>query len=96
VLARDGAEALARFEGAELYLIWMDIQISVMHGVPATAHILALQGSRRVQFIYVSAHDPEGGLMQAIESGGDDDLTMPILAERLRPKLRTGTCALGL
>jgi len=96
VLARDGAEAIERFKGCDPDLILMDIQMPVMDGFQTTAHIRALQGSRWVPVIYVTAHDLEGGLMQAIESGGDDYLTKPISAELLRAKLRAATRALGL
>ncbi len=96
VLARDGAEAIARFQDGDPDLILMDIQMPVMDGFQTTAQIRALQGSRWVPVIYVTAHDLEGGLMQAIESGGDDYLTKPISAELLRAKLRAATRALGL
>lgn len=96
VLARDGAEAIERFKDCDPDLILMDIQMPVMDGFRTTAHIRELQGSRWVPVIYVTAHDLEGGLMQAIESGGDDYLTKPISAELLRAKLRAATRALGL
>lgn len=96
VLARSGAEAIECFKQSEPDLILMDIRMPVMGGFETTAKIRALQGSRWVPVIYVTAYDVEGGLVRAIESGGDDYLTKPISAELLRAKLRAASRALGL
>lgn len=96
VSARDGREALDRFKEHSPDLILMDIRMPVMDGFETTAEIRALQGSRWVPVIYVTAHDVEGGLVQAIEAGGDDYLTKPISAELLRAKLRAATRSLTL
>lgn len=96
VLARSGAEAIECFKQSEPDLILMDIRMPVMDGFQTTAQIRALQGTRWVPVIYVTAYDVEGGLVQAIESGGDDYLTKPISAELLRAKLRAASRALSL
>lgn len=96
VTARDGREAIERFNEAAPDLILMDIRMPVMDGFETTAEIRALQGSRWVPVIYVTAYDVEGGLVQAIEAGGDDYLTKPISAELLRAKLRAASRALNL
>jgi CheY-like chemotaxis protein len=96
ILARSGAEAIDCFKQSEPDLILMDIRMPVMDGFETTAQIRALQGSRWVPVIYVTAYDVEGGLAQAIESGGDDYLTKPISAELLRAKLRAASRALSL
>lgn len=96
VLARSGAEAIECFTQSEPDLILMDIRMPVMDGFQTTARIRALQGPRWVPVIYVTAYDVEGGLVQAIESGGDDYLTKPISAELLRAKLRAASRALSL
>lgn len=96
VSARDGMEAVARFRQCAPDLILMDIRMPVMDGFQTTAEIRALQGTRWVPVIYVTAHDVEGGLVQAIEAGGDDYLTKPISAELLRAKLRAAARALSL
>jgi CheY-like chemotaxis protein len=96
LLARSGAEAIECFKQSEPDLILMDIRMPVMDGFRTTEQIRALQGSRWVPVIYVTAYDVEGGLVQAIEAGGDDYLTKPISAELLRAKLRAASRALGL
>lgn len=96
VLARSGAEAIEYFKQIEPDLILMDIRMPVMDGFETTAQIRSLQGPRWVPVIYVTAYDVEGGLVQAIESGGDDYLTKPISAELVRAKLRAASRALSL
>jgi CheY-like chemotaxis protein len=96
VLARGGDEAVELFRERAPDLILMDVWMPSMDGFQTTERIRGLQGTRWVPVIYVTAQDLEGGLVRAIEAGGDDYLTKPIAADLLHAKLRAAGRILAL
>jgi CheY-like chemotaxis protein len=96
VRACGGDEAVMQFQACAPDLVLMDVRMPSTDGLRATERVRKLQGSRWVPVIYVTAQDSEGGIIAAIEAGGDDCLTKPITADLLRAKLRGAARILSL
>lgn len=86
--ARDGTSAVECFTAHAPDLILIDLAIPGTDSFKTTARIRELQGARWVPVVYLSARDLEGGVIEAIEAGGDDYLSKPIAVDLLRAKLK--------
>ncbi len=85
VLAKNGKEALEAFKKHAFDLIFMDVQMPVMNGYEATAHIRELEKNtkRRVPIIALTAYALQGDAERCLQAGMDDYLTKPLNFKRV-------------
>jgi signal transduction histidine kinase/CheY-like chemotaxis protein len=83
VLARDGVEAIEKFNGRKFDLVLMDVQMPEMGGFEATAKIREAETGCRTPIIALTAHAMKGDRERCLASGMDDYLSKPIDASRL-------------
>ncbi|MCL4170923.1 UNVERIFIED_CONTAM: hypothetical protein GTU68_008649, partial [Idotea baltica] len=90
-VARDGAEALARFRELDPDLILLDVMLPLVSGVDVCREIRA---ESSVPIIMVTAKASEIDTVVALEIGADDYVTKPYrlreLVARMRAVLRRG------
>ena len=77
VHAENGQEAIEHFQHDRPDLVLMDIKMPVMDGYEATKRIKAMSGDIFVPVIFLTATSEKDGLVNCVESGGDDFLTKP-------------------
>ncbi|MBF0271195.1 MAG: SpoIIE family protein phosphatase [Magnetococcales bacterium] len=81
---RDGVEAFALHHPD---LVLMDIRMPGMNGYEAAREIKTLHASHFTPIIFLTAVTDEEGLVQCIDSGGDDFLTKPFNRTILQAKI---------
>jgi signal transduction histidine kinase/ActR/RegA family two-component response regulator len=81
----NGAEAVEAFTQAPFDVVLMDLQMPVMDGFEAIAHIRALESptGRRTPIIVLSANAQSEHLAASAAAGADSHLAKPILASTL-------------
>ncbi|ABK44953.1 multi-sensor hybrid histidine kinase [Magnetococcus marinus MC-1] len=92
VVAWDGEEALTRFnEDGPFDLIFMDMQMPIMDGYAATAHIRALEQARHLTatpIVALTAHALQGDEQRSLQAGCNAHLTKPIRKAHLLAAIR--------
>jgi PAS domain S-box-containing protein len=84
----NGEQAIAAVAGGAYDAVLMDVQMPVLDGIQATAHIRALPPpANRVRIIAVTAHAMAGAREQYLAMGMDDYLAKPIDVRALPGKL---------
>jgi signal transduction histidine kinase/DNA-binding response OmpR family regulator len=83
VLARDGVEAVEKFNGQKFDLVLMDVQMPEMGGIEATARIREMEAGLRTPIIALTAHAMSGDQQRCLNAGMDDYLAKPIHASTL-------------
>ena len=78
LVARDGAEGLAVAAQARPDLVVMDLQMPVMDGYEAAAHLKADAGLAQVPIVAVTAYAMVGDQERILQRGFDGYLTKPI------------------
>jgi len=90
-LARDGREAIERFEATRPALVLLDVMLPQMTGIDVCRE---LRSRSRVPIIMVTAKDAEIDAVVGLEIGADDYVTKPFrlreLIARVRAALRRG------
>ena len=87
LLAADGQAGVALFASERPELVLMDIRMPRMNGYEAAREIKRMSSDRFVPVIFLTAVTDEEGLVQCIESGGDDFLTKPFNRTILQAKI---------
>ncbi|MBF0184448.1 MAG: fused response regulator/phosphatase [Magnetococcales bacterium] len=85
--AEDGQAGVEMFDSERPELVLMDIRMPRMNGYEAAREIKRLSSDRFVPIIFLTAVTDEEGLVQCIESGGDDFLTKPFNRILLQAKI---------
>ena len=83
VLARDGVEAVEKFNGQKFDLVFMDVQMPEMSGIEATARIRKTEAGLRTPNVALTAHAMSGDQQRCLDAGMDDYLSKPIRASTL-------------
>jgi two-component system, sensor histidine kinase len=89
-LAANGAEAVELAQHEKVDVILMDIQMPVMSGFDATAHIRSWETGlgRRTPIIALTAHAVKGDRERCLDAGMDDYITKPVQYDLLAAALR--------
>jgi two-component system OmpR family response regulator len=92
--ARDGKEALARFEQRPADLVVLDVTMPEMDGLEACRR---LRARSQVPILFLSSREEEVDRVLGLEMGGDDYLTKPFgtreLIARVKAVLRRASAA---
>ncbi len=83
VVANNGKEALGTWESEFFDLILMDVQMPVMDGFEATAHIREKEKDTHIPIIAMTAHAMKGDRQRCLEAGMDNYISKPINAKEL-------------
>jgi CheY-like chemotaxis protein len=88
VSARSGEEALAYALREQFSVALVDVAMPGMNGLEVAVHLKALERSRDIPIIFITAfgHDPEE-IHRAYSAGGADYLVKPLDAEIVRKKV---------
>lgn len=89
VLARNGREAIERFEDSHPSLIVLDVMMPVLDGYQACRAIKRSAQGRSVPIVMLTALADVEEKIHALECGADDFLTKPINREELRTRIRS-------
>ncbi len=85
IQARDGAEALERFEADEVDLIVLDLMLPRVDGLEVCKRIRATSA---VPIIMLTARDDEVDKVLGLEIGADDYITKPFSIREFRSRVR--------
>lgn len=97
VVARDGAEAIARVEdGAPFDVILMDCQMPNVDGYEATRHIRAHERDRHTWIVALTASALDEDIRRSLASGMDAHLSKPYTLDDLRSALARPAAAVPL
>ncbi|MGQ3066968.1 MAG: ATP-binding protein [Brevundimonas sp.] len=87
VIAENGAEAVAAFEGAAFDIVLMDMQMPVMDGLTATRALRDIEatspGRPRTPIVMLSANAMAEHRAQGAEAGADHHIAKPVTAASL-------------
>jgi DNA-binding response OmpR family regulator len=85
IQARDGMEALERFEADEIDLIVLDLMLPKLDGLEVCKRIRA---TSNVPIIMLTARDDEVDKVLGLEIGADDYITKPFSIREFRSRVR--------
>ena len=88
ITAESGEQAIEKFQSEFPDIILMDIMMSGMSGLEATAKIKALSDDKWVPVIFMSALASDEDKIKGLDIGGDDYITKPIEFSILGAKLK--------
>ncbi|MGD0712729.1 MAG: response regulator transcription factor [Gaiellaceae bacterium] len=83
--ARDGEEALARFEGERIDLVVLDVMLPKLDGLEVCRR---LRAHSTVPIIMLTARDDELDKVVGLELGADDYITKPFSIREFRSRVR--------
>ncbi len=87
VIARDGADGVAKAGSEQPDLILMDLSLPVLDGWEATRRIKQSGSTGRIPLIVLTANAMAGEREKAFEAGCDDFDTKPVEFDRLLGKI---------
>jgi two-component system cell cycle response regulator DivK len=87
LIARDGADGVAKAGSEQPDLILMDLSLPVLDGWEATRQIKQGAGTGKIPLIVLTANAMAGEKEKAFEAGCDDFDTKPVEFERLLGKI---------
>src|SRR3990167_3248315 len=87
-LARDGVEAIEKYQMERPSIILMDAMMPNMDGITATRQIKAMAGDAMVLALFLTSLSDELSLVSCLEAGGDDFITKPYRPAVLNAKIR--------
>jgi two-component system, cell cycle response regulator DivK len=88
LIARDGAEGVAKAGAEKPDLILMDLGLPVLDGLEATRRIKADAATRAIPLIALTANAMTTDKDKALEAGCDDFDTKPVDFDRLLGKMK--------
>jgi two-component system cell cycle response regulator DivK len=87
IMAENGEEALEKAQSMSPHLILMDMNLPVMDGWEATRRLKAMEATKTIPIIALTAHAMVDDLRSTLKAGCDDYDTKPIDFERLMRKI---------
>lgn len=87
LIARDGADGVAKAGSEQPDLILMDLSLPVLDGWEATRQIKQGESTGKIPLIVLTANAMAGEKEKAFEAGCDDFDTKPVEFERLLAKI---------
>lgn len=87
IIARDGADGVAKAGSEQPDLILMDLSLPVLDGWEATRQIKQGESTGKIPLIVLTANAMAGEKEKAFEAGCDDFDTKPVEFERLLAKI---------
>lgn len=88
VVARDGREALSKFEAERPQAVVLDAMMPVHDGFEVLRRIRASYENNDVPIIMLSARRSEADIVGALELGASDYIVKPFLPEELMVRLQ--------
>lgn len=88
IIARDGREAIARFEQTRPAAVVLDAMMPVHDGMEVLRRIRANEEFGDVPVIILSARRNEDDIVRALEMGASDYIVKPFLPEELMVRLQ--------
>lgn len=88
LIARDGADGVAKAGSEQPDLILMDLSLPVLDGWEATRQIKQGDATRQIPLIVLTANAMAGEKEKAFEAGCDDFDTKPVEFDRLLGKIK--------
>lgn len=89
-LARDGAEALARFQSCAPDLVVLDVMMPRLTGFEVLARLRELEGEKKaVPVLMLSARASQEDIVKGFELGVSDYVTKPFMIGELRARIRS-------
>src|SRR5437588_1073514 len=85
VQARDGAEALSRFDAEDIDLVVLDVMLPKLDGLEVCKRLRARSA---VPIVMLTARDDELDKVLGLELGADDYITKPFSIRELRSRVR--------
>jgi DNA-binding response OmpR family regulator len=85
VQARDGEEALSRFEAEEIDLVVLDVMLPKLDGLEVCKR---LRAGSAVPIVMLTARDDELDKVLGLELGADDYITKPFSIREFRSRIR--------
>lgn len=82
-IAKDGIEGVEAFQRFQPHVIWMDRRMPNMDGIEATLQIRALENSRQVKIIALTASAFTDEREEMLKSGMDDFIRKPYRASEI-------------
>lgn len=89
VVARDGAEGVAKAESEKPDLILLDVVMPKMDGIEACRRIRALPLSKQMPIIMVTTRSEAGNVETAYKNGCNDYINKPLNNAELLAKVRS-------
>ena len=87
LIAINGEEAVTLIEKEQPSVVLMDISLPVMDGFEATRRLKAMDTTKTIPIIALTAHAMSGDREKAIEAGCDDYDVKPVELTRLLTKI---------
>lgn len=88
IIAGDGEAGIEQARREQPSLILMDLSLPIMDGWEATRKLKALDETKTIPIIALSAHALEGAREKALDAGCDDFDTKPVEFVRLMSKIQ--------
>jgi CheY-like chemotaxis protein/anti-sigma regulatory factor (Ser/Thr protein kinase) len=89
VIARDGLDAVEKYQTTEPDLIFMDVMMPELSGIDAVRRIRELPAQHWVPIVFHSSLDTTEDIVHGLEAGGDDYLVKPASAQLIRAKINS-------
>lgn len=87
-LCASGAEALDRIQGRSFDLVLLDMAMPGMSGVTVLREIRAMQHTRHIPVLMITARSDPGAVVEALGTGADDHVAKPFEFEVLEARMR--------
>ncbi len=88
VMARDGAEAVDKFESERPHIVLLDVLMPKMDGYEAARRIKEIAGEELVPIIFLTSIKDVHALAECLDAGGDDFMSKPYNRVILEAKLK--------
>ena len=87
LIAVNGAEGIRKAEQAVPDLVLMDLSLPEVDGWEATRRLKAIEATKQIPIIALTAHAMAGDRQRALDAGADDYDTKPVDIKRLLGKI---------